>query len=145
MGCSGNTWAVAVRADIANSAVISSNCCARRTRIPCISRKYNPRVWMLLVAALTGSVDFSTDARSAKVDVTDRQVQTIPLPQGKLVAIEVTIGNVRIEGWDRGDAEITVERRAPTPAQLARVPLTVEDTPARVTVRAVQSDNGTDP
>jgi DUF4097 and DUF4098 domain-containing protein YvlB len=89
---------------------------------------------MLLVAALTGSVD-----------VTDRQVQTIPLPQGKALAIDVTIGNVRIEGWDRADAEITVERRAPTQAQLARVPLTIEDIPARVTVRAVQGDNGTDP
>ena len=99
---------------------------------------------MLLVAALAAA-DLSTGARSAKVDVTDRHTQTIPLPPGKPLSVDVTIGSVRIEGWDRADVEITVERRAPTPAQFTRLPLTIEDIPARVTVRAVQTDNTTDP
>ena len=107
-------------------------------------RKYNPRVWLLLVAAL-GALEWSAEARRAKVDVTDRQVQTFPLPPGKPLSIDVTIGNVRIEGWDRADAEITVERRAPTQAQFPRLPLTIEDMPARITVRVVQTENTTDP
>ena len=99
---------------------------------------------MLLVAALAAA-DLSAVARSAKVDVTDRQTQTIPLPPGKTLSIEVTIGTVRIDGWDRPDAEIVVERRAPDKAQLARVPLVIDDLPAKVSVRALQTDNTTDP
>jgi DUF4097 and DUF4098 domain-containing protein YvlB len=91
-------------------------------------------VWIVLAAALV-----------AGVDVTDRQTQTIPLPAGKTLSIEVTIGTVRIDGWDKPDVEIVVERRAPGPAQLARVPLVIEDLPAKVSIRALQSDNTTDP
>jgi len=102
-------------------------------------------VWIVLAAALVAGVDLSTVARSAKVDVTDRQTQTIPLPAGKTLSIDVTIGTVRIDGWDKADVEIVVERRAPAPAQLARVPLVIEDLPAKVSIRALQSDNTTDP
>jgi len=91
-------------------------------------------VWIVLAAALV-----------AGVDVTDRQTQTIPLPAGKTLSIEVTIGTVRIDGWDKPDVEIVVERRAPAAAQLARVPLVIEELPAKVSIRALQSDNTTDP
>jgi DUF4097 and DUF4098 domain-containing protein YvlB len=91
-------------------------------------------VWIVLAAALM-----------AAADVTDRQTQTIPLPAGKTLSIDVTIGTVRIDGWDKPDLEIVVERRAPAAAQLARVPLVIEDLPAKVSIRALQSDNTTDP
>jgi DUF4097 and DUF4098 domain-containing protein YvlB len=91
-------------------------------------------VWRVLAAALL----------VASVDVSDRQSQTVALPAGKSLSIEVTIGNVRIEGWDRTEAEIVVERHAPSAAQLTRVPLAIDDTPTRVSVRAVQTGNGTD-
>ena len=84
-------------------------------------------------------------ALGATVDVTDRQTQTIPLPPGKPLSIEVTVGSVRIDGWDKPDVEIVVERRAPDKAQLARVAVTIEDVPTRVSVRALQTDNTTDP
>ena len=80
-----------------------------------------------------------------RAGVTDRQAHTIALPAGKTLSIEVTIGTVRIEGSDRSDAEIIVERHAPTAAQLARLPLVIDDTPARVIVRALQTENTTDP
>jgi DUF4097 and DUF4098 domain-containing protein YvlB len=57
----------------------------------------------------------------------------------------VTSGSVRIDGWDQPDAEIIIERRAPDRAQLARVPIAIDDTPGRVSVRALQADNTTDP
>jgi DUF4097 and DUF4098 domain-containing protein YvlB len=91
-------------------------------------------VWIVLAVALV-----------AAAEVSDRQTQVIPLPPGKPLSIDVTIGSVRIDGWDKPDVEITVERRAPDKAQLARVLLTIDDTPARVSVRALQTDNTTDP
>jgi DUF4097 and DUF4098 domain-containing protein YvlB len=102
-----------------------------------MKQKYNARVWIVLVATLV--------ALGAKVDVSDRQTQTIQLPPGKPLSIEVTIGAVRITGWDQPGVELVVERRAPDKAQLARVPLVIEDTPTRVSVRALQTDNTTDP
>jgi len=100
-----------------------------------------------MVAALLVSTGhgWSAAARTAMVDVTDRQARTIALPQGKSLSIDVTIGDVRIEGSDRADVEIIVERRAPAAAQLARVPLLIEDLPSQIGVRAVQTDDGTDP
>jgi DUF4097 and DUF4098 domain-containing protein YvlB len=100
-----------------------------------MKQKYNARVW-IVIAAL---------ALAATVDVTDRQARTIQLPPGKPLSIEVTVGNVRIGGWDKPDVELVVERRAPDKAQLARVPLAVDETPARVSVRALQTENTTDP
>ena len=67
------------------------------------------------------------------------------MPPGKTLSIDVTIGTVRIDGWDRPDVEITIERRAPDRAQLARVPIAIEDTAARLSVRAIQTENTTDP
>lgn len=91
------------------------------------------------------SADVSTIARGANADFTDRQTQVMSLPAGKPLSVDITIGSVRIEGWDKPGAEIVVERRVPNAAQLARVPLVIEDTPARVSVRALQTDNTTDP
>jgi len=93
-------------------------------------------VWIVLAAAI---------ALGATVDVTDRQTQTISLPTGKPISIEVTVGNVRIDGWDKPDVEIVVERRAPDKAQLARVSVAIEDTPGWVRIRALQTENTTDP
>jgi DUF4097 and DUF4098 domain-containing protein YvlB len=98
-----------------------------------MTRQYNPRVWILLAAAL-----------AVTADSTDRQVHTVSLPAGKTLSIEITVGSVRIEGADRSDAEIIVERHAPNAAQLARVPLVIDDTLARVIVRALQTDNTTE-
>lgn len=77
-------------------------------------------------------------------DTTDRHSRTLPLPDGRALAIEVTVGSVRIEGWDRADVEINVERRVPSPAHQSRLPIEIEDTPARVMIRAVQVDSGTE-
>ena len=72
-------------------------------------------------------------------DTTDRQTRTLPLPEGRAVAIEVTVGSVRIEGWDRAEIEIAIDRRVPTPAHQARLPIEIDDAPARVLIRAVQA------
>ena len=66
------------------------------------------------------------------------------MPSGKTLSIEATVANVRIEGWDRFDAEITIERHAPS-QQFDKLPVAIDDTPERVSIRAIQADGQTDP
>lgn len=101
----------------------------------CICRKYNARVWIVLAAALA----------FAEADVADKQSRVITLPAGKTLSIEVTVGTVRIEGADRADAEITIERHAPAATQFARLPIVIDDTATRASIRVTQLDGGTDP
>lgn len=61
------------------------------------------------------------------------------------MTIAVTVGSLRIDGWDKADAEISIERHVPTPAHQAQLPVIIDDTPSRVVIRAVQTDGGTDP
>lgn len=93
-------------------------------------------MWIFLAVAL---------AVAATAEVSDRQTHTVMLPPGKSVSIDLTIGAVRIEGWDRPDAEIVVERRAPNVAQLTRMPIAIDDTARAVIVRVLQTDATTDP
>jgi DUF4097 and DUF4098 domain-containing protein YvlB len=99
-------------------------------------------VWIVLAAAFTV---FSADLSAAWIAESDKQSRVIPLPAGKTLSIEVTVGTVRIEGGDRGDAEITIERHAPAATQLARLPITIDDTATRASIRVTQLDGGTDP
>ena len=69
----------------------------------------------------------------------------LPLPPGRSIAVDVTVGDVDIEGWDRAEAQIVIERRAPGGDALARLPIDVTETPGAVTVTVTQPDGGTDP
>ena len=100
--------------------------------------------WLLMSSPGAGAADLFADARRAEVDATDRQVRTVALPAGKAVSIAVTIGEVRIDGWDRPDAEITVERHAPAAAQFSRLPIDIDDSAATLAVRALQTEHTTD-
>jgi len=82
---------------------------------------------------------------AAFADTTDRQTQTLPLPEGRALTVDVTVGSVRIEGWDKTDLEISIERHVPVLADQARLPLVIDDTPSRIAIRAVQANGGTDP
>jgi len=92
-------------------------------------------VWIVLAAALL----------AAAADVTDRQGKTVALPQGKALSIDVTIGTVRIDGWDNESAQIVVERHVPSTPQLTRLPVTIEDTSSRVAITGRQLDGAADP
>jgi hypothetical protein len=91
-------------------------------------------VWIVLAVAWLASAG----------EFTDRQTTVVPMAAAKPVVIEITVGNVRIEGWDRPDAEITVERHAPTASSLARLPASIEEVPPGIVVRALQTGNSTD-
>lgn len=75
----------------------------------------------------------------------DTHSRSLPLPPGKTLSIDATIADVRIEGWDKPEAEITLARHAPSAQQFEKLPVVIDDTPARVSIRAVQADGQTDP
>ncbi len=81
---------------------------------------------------------------TAYADTTDRHTRTLPLPNDRALLIEVTVGSVRIDGWDRPEIEIAVARRVPVPADQARLPIEIDESPSRVAIRALQADGGTD-
>lgn len=98
-----------------------------------------------MVLAALALLDWSAASASHRLAAVDRQTRAVPLPAGRTLSIDVTVGTVRIEGWDKPDAEITIERAVPDPAQLSRLPVAIDETPSRVSVRAIQADQGTDP
>ncbi len=75
---------------------------------------------------------------------TDRQTRAFPWSSTRTLVLELTVGDVRILGSDRADVDVAVQRSAPTIEGLQQLPLVVEDTPERVTLRLVQADGGTD-
>ena len=82
---------------------------------------------------------------SAALADTDRQTRTLPLPPGRGISLEITIGRVSIEGSNRSDAQIDIVRHAPTAEGLTRIPVEVVEEAEDVRIRGVQADGGTDP
>lgn len=102
-------------------------------------------MWIVLAAALAVLAGGADAPAERARDATDRHQRVVPLPPGRALAIEVTIGAVRIDGWDRPDADIAIERRAPSAAGFSRLPIVIDEADTRVTVRAIQADGATDP
>lgn len=105
-------------------------------------------VWPSLAAAqsdLSGvlsSVALAEEEASAQAD---RQSRTFALPATRTLALDITVGDVSIVGSGRPDVQLDINRRAPTAAGLARVPIIIDETPDAVRVRAVQEGGDTDP
>ena len=94
--------------------------------------------------ALAGAVLLA--ASTAGAAVSDRQVRTLGFDPSRALAVDLTIGEVRIIGSDRADVSLEVTRQAPTAEALATMPLVVDEAaPARIRVAIVQPDGGTDP
>jgi hypothetical protein len=94
--------------------------------------------------ALAGALLVAVSTAGAAVS--DRQVRTLPFDPARTLAVDLTIGEVRIIGSERGDVSLEVTRQAPTAEALATMPLVVDEaSPARVRVAIVQPDGGTDP
>ena len=75
---------------------------------------------------------------------TDRQTRTLPLPAGRAITLEITIGDVRIEGSARTDAIIEIVRHAPNAQGMQRIPVLIEEPDGEVRIRGVQADGATD-
>jgi DUF4097 and DUF4098 domain-containing protein YvlB len=94
-----------------------------------------PAFGMLLAAAVVAP---------AGAEVTDRLTRTVPLARDTPIHVQVTVGEVRVTGWERAAVEVEIVRRAASAAALARFPATVETSAAGLSVRAVQAEGGRD-
>jgi hypothetical protein len=81
---------------------------------------------------------------SGAAAATDRQSRVLALPAGHSLSIDITVGEVRIEGADRADALVEVVRQAPAEADLARIPIVFDDSTPAISVRATQTDGTTE-
>ena len=97
-----------------------------------MSGQYNAAVLTVLLLA-------------SAIAAADSTTRVIALPAGKSLGVEITVGHLRIEGSDRPDVEVVIERDVPATAQLEKLPIAIDDTPSRVSIRVVQADGGTDP
>jgi hypothetical protein len=103
---------------------------------------YNPRV-MSRAAALALVLCAASDSRAA--DAVDRVARTLALPSGRAVRVDATIADVTIAGSDRSDVAVEIVRRAPTAADLAKYPVTIDDSSAGLLrISALQADEGRD-
>jgi hypothetical protein len=76
---------------------------------------------------------------------TDRQTRVLPLPPDRTLSLEMTVGDLRIEGGTRSDVLVEVVRHAPTADGLTRLPLEIVEAEGEVRIRVVQADEATDP
>lgn len=91
---------------------------------------------MLLLAGLVRT--------AAAAEVVDRVSRTLPLGEGAAVFVAATIADLTITGSDRPDISMTVVRRAPAAAGLARFPVSIEQRPDGVHLSVVQQNEGRD-
>jgi len=91
------------------------------------------RTWLLGLALLVGGA-----ARVRAADVVDRVTKTVPLPAGRSIRIDATVGDVTIIGSTRSDVSVEVVRHAPSRDALTRIPLVIEDAGDALRISAVQ-------
>src|SRR5262249_11407321 len=83
--------------------------------------------------------------RLGAADVTDHFTRVVPLPAGAPIRINATIADLVIIGSRPADVDIDVVRRAPTAADLAKFPVSVDARPGGVDVSVMQQDDGRNP
>jgi len=74
----------------------------------------------------------------------DRQTQRFDAPAGTAIAVESTVGDVTVSGWDRADVLVEISRCAPAHSDPTRVEATAALADHRVVVRVAQRDGGHD-
>lgn len=106
------------------------------------SRRWRrPSPW-LLTCSIALAVVTDVAGRSA---ISDRVVRTLTVGPAHVLAIAVGNGDVRIDGADRSDVQVSVERHAPNAALLTRLVVDITEDASGPYVQAVQRDGGRDP
>ena len=75
---------------------------------------------------------------------TDRQTHKFALPAQRALSLEITVGDVRIEGSPQSEALVEITRHAPDAEGLARIPIVIEEGETEVRIRGTQADGGTE-
>lgn len=98
--------------------------------------------WIVVLVAASTTIGSSTTAPASTA--TDRVSRTLPLPRERSLAVAITVGDMRIVGEVREDALVEVVRHAPDAASLARIPVAIDEQPARIEIRVLQPGGATD-
>lgn len=98
-----------------------------------------------VLAILTTAITVVASAAAPTASVSHRDARTLALGHDRGIALTITVGTVLIVGEARSDVALEVVRHAPDAGSLARVPLTVEEQPTRIDIRAIQTERGSDP
>jgi hypothetical protein len=75
---------------------------------------------------------------------TERVTRVVPLAPGMPIRLDATIADVTITGSNRPDVHIEIVRRAPTPGDLAKYPVAIEQKADALHIAAVQIADGRD-
>jgi hypothetical protein len=100
-----------------------------------IGRDGRDRLWMSAIAL----VGFSSSLATGQAPIRARIADLAARP----VVIEVTVGEVHVQAWDRAGVEAEIESGGPGTSATA-LEASVEERPEAVTVRAVQREGGKD-
>ena len=100
--------------------------------------RLTPAAWAGYLVVLTASFVHAADA-------SDRQVRTFRYVAERPIAVAVTIGQVEVTGEPREDVVVEVVRHAPAVHRLSALPVSIEDGPERIEIRAEQPHGGADP
>jgi len=87
----------------------------------------------LLVLAIGSALDAGA--------VADRVSRVVPIAAGTPIRIDATIADLTITGSTRPDVRIDVERRVPARADLAKLPVTIDERPDGVRIAVVQEQD----
>ncbi len=80
----------------------------------------------------------------ARADATDRVARRVTIAAGTPIQLHATIAEVTITGSPRPDVSIEIVRRAPSAADLARYPVSIEERADGLHIDAVQAGDGRD-
>lgn len=80
--------------------------------------------------------------RLGTAETTDRVTRVMPLAGAMPIRVDATVADVTITGSNRSDVLIEVVRRAPTPADLTKYPVSIEQKPGALEIAVVQADDG---
>ncbi len=96
------------------------------------------------VLVLSASVWVKPDTTYAgAADAVDRVSRIVPAPSA--IRVDATIADLTIAADDRADVEIEIERRAPSRADFARMPIEIGDAADGLHVSVMQAGDGRDP
>lgn len=83
-------------------------------------------------------------AAVVRADSTDRVARSVTLAVGTPIHLSATVADLTITGSSRPDVSIEVVRHAPSPADLARYPVLIEQRADGLHVDVVQAEDGRD-
>jgi hypothetical protein len=95
-------------------------------------------------SAWPAAVVFTVPIAVLTAETNDRVMRTVAIAAGTPIRLQATVADVTITGSRRPDVGIDIVRRAPSAADLAKYPVSIEHTSEALEITAVQAGDGRD-